>query len=418
MNYRKIKGTQDILPPMTERWQEVERCIHNTARLYGLREVRTPMFEMTELFVRSLGETTDIVGKEMYTFADRGERSLTLRPEGTAGVARAYFENSLYHGAPRQKLYYIGSMFRQENVQKGRLREFHQFGAEVIGAMSPLIDAELVAFFLQIMEAVGLERDAFTVEVGTVGCRQCRPGYRRKLVEYLRVKADGLCRECRQRLETNPLRVLDCKVESCRSLTADAPTMAEDLCEECTDHFGRFRDYLSAWEIPYTINKRLVRGLDYYTKSVFEVTSTRLGAQSALMGGGRYDDLLEEVGGRSIPAVGFSCGMERLMLLLGEQLDSAGIDCFFVLFGDGALSAALPLIDRLRHAGLSCDLDTAGRAMKAQMKQADRLGARFACIIGDDEVRDGTVSLKEMAGGEQTTVPAGELVERLRGTPA
>ncbi len=410
------RGTQDIMPGVVELWQYIEDKARDLCRRYNYQEIRTPIFEQTELFVRGVGGTTDIVQKEMYSVESRGEEALTLRPEGTAGTVRAYVEKKLY-GSPNQptKLYYIGPMFRHERPQAGRFRQFTQFGVEVIGADDPAIDAEVIALAVRFYEEFGLS--GINVELNSVGTLEDRALYREKLLAFLNQFRGELCADCQSRMDRNPLRVLDCKQEKCRSLTKDAPSILDYLSEESAKHFARVQDYLTALNVPFTINPRLVRGLDYYTRTAFEIKMAEIGAVETLCGGGRYNGLVAEIGGEDMPGIGFALSIERLLLALekqGIQLPvHTALDCYVAVQTPEAKPLAFRLLDMVRKQGLSADMDYLNRKMKAQLKAADRLAARYTVIIGEAELQSGHVVLKEMATGEQTEVPVVRAAEAL-----
>jgi len=415
MKYQAPKGTQDILPDGIGRWRYLEGVVREEMERFCYREIVFPTFEHTELFERSIGEDTDIVTKEMYTFTDKGNRSLTLRPEGTASVIRSYVEHSLGRKLPLQKLFYIGPMYRQESPQSGRQREFHQFGAEAIGSPGPEIDAEVIHLLMSIYSRLGLKHTI--LRIGSVGCPRCRPVHREKLLDFLRDKLDLLCDNCRRRYHTNPLRILDCKEEGCRRATEDAPSMLDFLCEECSGHFGKLRGYLDDLGISYTVDGRMVRGLDYYTKTAFEVEHTGLGAQNAIGGGGRYDGLVEELGGDPTPGIGFAAGMERTLLAMeseGVTIDGGGgVDLFIAALGGEAIRMALKLLAELRKRGVRADTDYLGRSLKSQMREAGRMKAKFALIIGDEELRSGCGTLRDMRSGGQVEVPFEQVADRV-----
>lgn len=382
---------------------------------FAYREIATPTFEQTGLFARSIGEETDIVSKEMYSFKDQGGREITLRPEATAPVVRAYLQQSLGAQRPLQKLFYIGPMYRQENPQKGRLRQFHQFGVEAIGSPDAALDVEVITLLLEVCRRLGLEN--LTLQLGSVGCPACRPGHRDALRGFLGDKLPDLCADCRVRYDRNPLRILDCKEASCQALTQGAPAMLDFLCAACKEHFEEVAAYMDRLSVGCRINRRLARGLDYYTRTVFEVTSTDLGAQAAVGGGGRYDGLVEMLGGQATPAVGFACGIERLILAV-EAAEAAppaeeGPRILVVNLGSPARRRAVQVVDGLRRRGISCDMDYLGRSLKAQLKAADRMGARYALIIGDQELETGQAVLRDMAGSAQETVPLADIVDTL-----
>jgi len=415
MKYQTVKGTHDILPDEVSRWRAVEEVVRRTMAAYHYGEIRTPVFEHTELFSRSIGQDTDIVGKEMYTFEDAGGRSLTLSPEGTAPVVRSYIEHGLGARSPQVKLFYIAPMFRQENPQKGRYRQFYQFGMEALGAADAAQDVEIIALAMGIYRRLGLA--GLSLRLNSVGCRVCRPGYRDALRGFLEERLDGLCADCRQRVRNNPLRVLDCKQESCREQTRDAPLMSDHLCGECDRHFARVRGLLETLALPYDLDGRLVRGLDYYTRTAFEVISGELGAQDALGGGGRYDDLVEVLGGSPTPAVGFAAGMERLLLVLSRKdlvpPQSAAVDLFAVLLGDRAREAGMKILEELRGRGIRAETDYLDRSMKAQMRAANRLEAPYAVIIGEQELDRKRLILKDMKEGQQEEMDFDEAVEKI-----
>ena len=408
------RGTQDILPGTVELWQYVESKARDLCRRFNYQEIRTPLFEHTELFQRGVGETTDIVEKEMYSVSNpRSNDELTLRPEGTAGAVRSYVENKMY-GSPNQptKLYYLGPMFRHERPQAGRYRQFVQFGVEAIGSSDPAIDAEVIGLAIRLYQELGLT--GLSVELNSVGTWEDRARHREVLLGFLNGVRSQLCEDCQSRIDRNPLRVLDCKNETCKRLTQDAPSILEYLSEESAAHFAAVQSYLDALEIPYQVNPRLVRGLDYYTLTAFEIKMAEIGAVETLCGGGRYNGLVAELGGEDMPGIGFALSIERLLLALekkGIQLPTGGgIDCYVVVQTPEAKRAAFLLVDRLRQAGISAELDYLDRKMKAQLKQADRLSARFTAILGEAELANGTVVLKEMQTGEQQEVKQGELV--------
>lgn len=409
------RGTKDILPDTVSQWLYVEKKVRELCALYGYKEIRTPMFEHTELFMRGIGETTDVVEKEMYTFTDRGGRSVTLRPENTAAAVRAYLQNKLYADAALTKLFYIGSMFRYDRPQAGRLREFHQFGVEALGGDNPAVDAEIILLAVNFLKSLGLKE--LELSLNSVGCPKCRPVYRKRLQEFFADKLDGLCDDCRSRYDRNPMRILDCKVEGCKKLSVGAPEITDCLCDECREHFTKVQELLTSAGVAFKLDPRLVRGLDYYTKTAFEVQYAPLGAQSAVAGGGRYDGLIEEIGGNPTPAVGFAVGLERVLLalekqaLLPESQDS--LDVFVVALGDEAQPEAFRLLAELRNAGLSAGMDFAGRSMKAQMKQANKANARFVAILGEDEVKESAVMLKNMQTSEQHKIAIDEIIKKL-----
>jgi histidyl-tRNA synthetase len=406
------RGTNDILPGDVERWQFIEKTAREVCRRFNFAEIRTPVFEHTELFARGVGETTDIVEKEMYTFQDRGDRSLTLRPEGTASAVRAFVENKLYAQPQPTKLFYIGPMFRYERPQSGRYRQFHQFGVEVLGASDPSIDAEVIALAMTFFTELGIQD--ITLEINSVGSPESRTNYREKLRAHLLPVKEQLCKDCQSRYDRNPMRILDCKNETCKTLTAGAPEMLDHLTDIDRAHFRAVCEYLDSFGIRYTINPRMVRGLDYYTQTAFEFIENG----STLSGGGRYNGLVEQVGGPEMPGIGFAVGIERALIALENQkvelpIDK-GIDVFFVALGEEAQTRTVKLLQEMRSAGIVADKDYLGKSMKAQMKAADRMNARQVVIIGEDELAQGVANLKDMETGEQITVPLTELIEKVQ----
>lgn len=400
------KGTKDMLPSDAYKWHYVEEKARKVAALFGFREIRTPMFEHTELFTRGVGETTDIVTKEMYTFLDKGGRSMTLRPEGTAGVARAFIENGLAQQPLPMKAYYLASVFRYERPQNGRLREHHQFGVELYGSELPAADAEVIALAHTFLISVGLT--SLSLNINSIGCRECRKAYNAALKEYIGANLSDMCAACRDRFDRNPLRILDCKEEKCRRITAGAPRITDFLCEDCKAHFAELQRLLEKQGIPFTVNPSIVRGLDYYTRTVFEFVSDAIGAQGTVCGGGRYNHLVEEVGGKPTPAVGFGLGLERLIMVLENtdalHAEQERTDVYLAPLGERASERAVTLVSELRAAGVSAESDLMGRSFKAQMKYADKCGARFLAVMGDDELERGAVSLKNMLTGESSEV--------------
>lgn len=411
--FEKPTGTQDVLPGAVEKWQVVESKARDLCRRFNYREIRTPMFEHTGLFERGVGETTDIVEGEMYTFKDKGDRDLALRPEGTAGVVRAYVQNKLYGEPDVSKLYYIGPMFRYERPQAGRYRQFHQFGIEAFGAVDPAIDAEVISLGFQFYKDLGLKD--VKVELNSVGNAPSRAAYREKLLDFLRPMRDNLCGDCQRRMERNPLRVLDCKVD--QDKFGGAPSILDSLDEECTTHFEKVKGHLDAMGVEYTINPRLVRGLDYYTHTAFEYKAAGIGSIDTVGGGGRYNGLVEEIGGPDQPGIGFGIGLERILLILENQgVELATVkplDVYFVALGEAADQEITKQLFNLRSLGFSAERDYLGRKMKAQMKSADRMSARYTAILGEDELNKGVIALKSMATGEQKTVKLDELAGSL-----
>ena len=408
------KGTQDMLPQVSHRWQSIERAMRRACALAGDREIRTPVFEHTELFQRGVGDTTDVVQKEMYTFEDKGNRSITLKPEGTAGAVRAFIESHMYADALPAKLYYSACpCFRYEKPQSGRLRQFHQNGVEVFGAKDASVDAEIIKLAMDVLKACGI--DGLRLNINSIGCPKCRKEYLEKLKEYLRPKLPTLCKTCQERFERNPMRILDCK-EDAPKLT-DAPAMLDNLCEECSDHFEKLKGYLTALGLEYRIDPRIVRGLDYYTKTVFEIiTETPDGGELTVCGGGRYDGLVEELGGPATPGIGWGMGIER-MLMVQDMRGTAPaapdyLDAFVVTLGDDARMAGMKLVNDLRAQGVKADLDHAARSMKAQFKYANKLGVKNVVVIADDELKLSAVKLRNMAESTEETVPMDQIVER------
>ncbi|MBP2649373.1 MAG: hisS [Firmicutes bacterium] len=410
------RGTKDILPDSSRYWRYIEQTVQKLCRAYAYQEIRTPIFEHTELFLRGIGETTDIVSKEMYTFNDRGGRSVTLRPENTASAVRAYLENKLYSNPQPTKLFYIGPMFRYDRPQAGRLRQFHQFGVEAIGAKGPAIDAEIILLAQQFLQSLGLTD--LKLYINSVGCPKCRPVYRTRLQEALKDKLPELCGDCKSRFDRNPMRILDCKNGKCKELSQDVPELKDCLCEECSTHLTELQALLTAAGVAYEINPRLVRGLDYYTKTAFEIQYTPLGAQSAVCGGGRYDGLIEEIGGDSTPGIGFAIGLERVILALEKQNLLPDIqqkmDVFVALADKIYQPLAFKLITEMRQAKIACDMDYLDRSLKAQFKQANRCQARFVAVIGEEEALQNKVMVKDMQTGEQLLMPAEELIEKIK----
>ena len=405
------KGTKDMLPDEAYKWHYVEDVARRTAHSFGFKEIRTPTFEHTELFLRGVGETTDIVNKEMYTFTDKGGRSMTLRPEGTAGVARSYIENGLVQNGLPLKTYYISSIFRYEKPQNGRLREHHQFGVEMYGSDIPKADVEVISLANTFLRNVGLTQLA--LNINSIGCKECRAKYNQALKEYIGANLEGMCATCKSRFEKNPLRILDCKEERCGAITANAPKILDYLCDDCKDHFDGVQKGLKALDIEFTVNSGIVRGLDYYTRTVFEFVSTDIGAQGTVCGGGRYNHLVEEVGGKPTPAAGFGLGLERLLLVLENTNNlkavDKGIDVYVAPLGDRAWDESQAICQQLRQAGLSAETDLMGRSLKAQMKYADKINARYVAIIGDDELDQGVATVKNMQEGTSNQISLEEL---------
>ncbi len=403
---KAIKGTKDVLPKDVHKNQYIEATALDIASKFGYKEIRTPVFEHTELFQRGVGDTTDVVQKEMYTFDDKGGRSITLRPEGTAGAVRSFLENGLCNEALPQKVCYLISCYRYEKPQAGRLREFHQFGVECFGTASPLADAEIIALAKSIFDTLGV-RD-LSLEINSIGCPKCRAEYHKALKEYFASRKDELCDTCKGRLDRNPMRILDCKSPICHEIAQGAPVVIDYLCDECKEHFEKVQKYLDAQNIEYKINPQIVRGLDYYTKTVFEFVSNSIGAQGTVCGGGRYDGLVEELGGQHTASLGFAMGLERLMLLMEAQgcefPQAEKPDLFIVALGEKATLKALEIAKDMREEGFSALLDLNQRSVRAQMKYADKLGAKFNVVIGDNEVENKIAKLKNMQTGEETEI--------------
>ena len=412
---RAVKGTNDILPSEVYKWQFVENRMLETARMFGFEEIRVPVFEHTEVFKRSVGDTTDVVQKEMYTFDDKGGRSITLRPELTAGVIRSSIEKGLVNGALPLKVCYIGGCYRYEKPQAGRLREFHQFGVECIGAAAPNADAEVIALARQVLDSIGIEK--ISLEINSIGCPECRKKYSQALKDYFKANVDTLCDTCKDRLDRNPMRILDCKSPVCKELAANAPVVIDYLCDECEQHFTMVKKHLDAADIEYTVNPHIVRGLDYYTRTVFEFVSGDIGAQSTVCGGGRYDGLISQMGGQPTASLGFAMGIERLMMVLESQKTElpkqSGCDLYIAQMGENASLTATALCNDLRADGFKVQTDICGRGLKAQMKFADKIGASFTMVLGDDELQNKKAKLKNMSTGEQTEVSLESLSEDL-----
>lgn len=409
------RGTADTLQNECRKWRYIEEIAHLSSELFGFGEARFPMFEHTELFERGVGDGTDVVQKEMYTFSDKSGRSLTLRPEGTASVARLVTEHSLYSAALPLKLYYIGSFFRYEKPQAGRMREFHQFGAELLGSVSPAADAEIISLVCHFFDRLGLF--GLRLEINSIGCSSCRGEYLFRLKEYFNQNKDNLCTTCLNRLSKNPLRILDCKEKGCININNDAPLPVNHLCDECSLHFDGVKSRLSAMNIDYTVNGRIVRGLDYYNRTVFEFVSDAIGAQSAVCGGGRYDGLTEEIGGPPLAAIGFAMGLERVLLLMEKTQVSLPDEkpslVYIAGIGEAADIKAQALTNALRAAGISAECDTVGRSLKAEMKYADKKGVRYTVVLGDDEIKSGEISLRDMSKGETIPVKITDLADVL-----
>lgn len=403
---KKIKGTEDVLPKDSYRWQFVEDVMRKESAAYGFKEIRTPVFEHTELFARGVGQTTDVVQKEMYTFDTKGGESVTLRPEGTAGAARAVLEHGLVNDSLPIKASYFVSCYRYEKPQAGRLREFHQFGLECYGTQSPVADAELICAAQSIFDRLGIKQ--LRLEINSIGCPTCRAEYHKALKEYFYGYKDELCETCNSRLEKNPMRILDCKSPVCSKIAQGAPKITDYLCDECKEHFASVQKYLDAAGVEYTVNPTIVRGLDYYTKTVFEFVTDFIGAQGTVCGGGRYDGLIEELGGKHLPSLGFAMGIERLLMLMDKQgieiPQPSTCDLYVAVMGESASLKSFEIIKAVRSCGLIAETDIVGRGLRAQMKYADKIGAKFSMVLGDNEIKQGKAVIKNMSNGEQTEI--------------
>jgi histidyl-tRNA synthetase len=412
---KRIKGTQDILPEDSYKWIAIENKIRSVMQKYNFNELRTPVFEQTELFARGIGQLTDIVAKEMYTFEDRGKKQITLKPEMTAPIMRAYLENKLYAQSQLNKIYYIAPLFRQENPQAGRLRQFHQFGAETLGSSAAEADVEIIDLALSIYEAIGLKD--LKLIINSVGDAEDRIRYKKILQDFIRPNLKKYCQDCQRRFDENPMRILDCKNEPCSTINKNAPKIAEHLLPDSKAHYEKLKKQLTALGIAFTENPYLVRGLDYYTRTVFEITSDSLGAQNAICGGGRYDLLAEELGGQPTPAVGFASGIERLLMVAEKQninlSDPRRLNVFIVAMGEEAQNESLAWLKKIRNTGLRAELDLLSRSIKAQMREANRQNAQFVLLLGDDELKKKAFSVKLMDKGEQIDVPFDKLLDFL-----
>jgi len=407
-----IRGFKDILPGEIEKWQYVEMEARRVLGLFGFLELRIPILERTELFARSIGEATDIVGKEMYTFPDRDGDSLTLRPEATTSIMRAYLEHGLDVKEPVSKYFFIGPMFRYERPQKGRYRQFHQIDAEILGVQEAQADAEILVMLMRFLTAVGLKN--IGLQINSLGDPTCRLPYKTKIQDFLRSRKDRLCEDCQRRVETNPLRVFDCKNEECQAQLTDAPVVLDFLCADCRDHFDRVKSLLDGVRLPYSVNPRMVRGLDYYTRTAFEVVAGELGAQNAVSGGGRYDGLAQEIGGPSIPAIGFAIGVERLVMLLPEEGSlSPHPDVFLAALGKEAQERGFVLAQEMRDAGIWVELDYEGKSLKSQMRKADRMKTDRVLILGEEELKKNQVVVRNMATKEQEEVLITEIIQKI-----
>ncbi len=409
------KGTKDVLPQDSYKWQFIENTVRKTAQIFNVQEIRTPTFEHTEVFARGVGETTDIVNKEMYTFIDKGDRSMTLKPEGTAGVARSFVENGMASYAMPLKLYYITPCFRYERPQAGRLREFHQFGVEYLGAETPEADAEVIILAKTFLNNLGVK--SLTLYINSIGCPECRANYQKALKEYL-ANSGELCELCKSRLDKNPLRVLDCKNEDCKKITANAPRIIDYLCDDCNAHFNKVQSLLNKAGVEYEIDAGIVRGLDYYTRTVFEFVSTEIGAQGTVCGGGRYDGLISQFGGGKVAGIGFATGIERLLIVLeksGIEIPKPqGVKIYFAPMGEDCAVKAFELVSALRAKGINAQTDIVGRGIKSQFKYADKIGAEYVAVLGSDEMNNGVVKIKNMASGEETVTPFDEIEKKIK----
>ena len=411
---KAVKGTGDVLPEDSFKWQYLEQTLLDIASLYGYREIRIPVFEHTEVFSRGVGDTTDVVQKEMYTFLDKGDRSITLRPEFTAGVVRSSIEHSLVNGTLPVKACYIGGCYRYEKPQAGRLREFHQFGIECLGTSAAAADAEAISLADHILKTIGIKN--ISLEINSIGCPACRKEYHKALKEYFDSRKEELCGTCLDRLSRNPMRILDCKSPICKEIAAGAPVVLDFLCDDCKEHFETVKSHLTAAGLEFKVNPHIVRGLDYYTKTVFEFVSNSIGAQSTVCGGGRYDGLIAELGGPAVQAVGFAMGLERLMMVLaadGAQFpEKSTCDIYFAPMGEKAGIAATKLCTALRAEGFEALTDVNGRGLKAQMKYADKIGAKLNCVIGDNELESGKLVIKNMRTGDTYDITLNDFVEQ------
>lgn len=407
---KRVYGAEDVLPKDSYKWQLIEDIMRSEAAAYGFKEIRTPVFEHTELFQRGVGDTTDVVQKEMYTFNTKGGTSLSLRPEGTSGAARAVLEHAVYNDGLPIKTYYFDSCYRYEKKQANRYREFHQFGVELYGASSPAADAEIISLATTLFDRLGVTD--LQLELNSIGCPACRAEYHKALKKYFEGYKDKLCDTCLSRLEKNPMRILDCKSPVCSEIAKDAPVVLDYLCNDCKNHFQQVKAYLDAAEIPYIVNPKIVRGLDYYTKTVFEFVTTRLGSQGTVCGGGRYDGLIEELGGQHTPSLGFGLGMERLLALMEKQGIEIPLppscDIYIAGLGEEAQKKAFTLVKEVRETSLIAECDIVGRSLRAQMKYADKIGAKFSMVIGENEINENKAILKNMETGEKTEVPLDE----------
>ncbi len=407
------KGTKDVLPSDSYKWQFVEKTAREVARTFGANEIRTPTFEHTEVFLRGVGETTDIVNKEMYTFLDKGGRSITLKPEGTAGVARAFVENGMHSAVLPAKLFYITQCFRYERPQAGRLREFHQFGVEFLGSTDANIDAETILLAKTFLDKEGIKN--VTLYLNSIGCKECRKKYEQALKDYLNQNIDDMCELCKDRLNKNPLRILDCKNDKCKEITKSAPKILDYICEDCSNHFEKVKNYLTIAGVAFKVNPNIVRGLDYYNRTVFEFVSDNIGAQGTVCGGGRYDGLIAQLGGADVAGIGFAVGIERILMLLenlGVEIPNPNKVVYYIApMGEKETEKAFELVSKLREKGISADFDHMNRSIKAQFKYADKIGAEKVVVIGSDELNNGVVKVKEMKTGIEQLMTFDELTK-------
>ncbi len=414
--YSVPRGTFDILPDISYRWQFVTSVFREVAHEFNYKEIVTPIFEKSDIFERSVGESSDIVEKEMYKFEDKKGRVFALRPEGTAPVVRSFIENGLNIKPNSSKLYYLGPMFRYDRPQKGRYRQFYQYGIENIGTTNPFADAEVIAFAYKFLNKLGLKN--FKLQINSIGCKNCTKDYDNALIKYFTPNLDTLCSDCRKRLGKNPKRVLDCKVKTCKVIASDAPSMIDYLDEECRINFDKVKEYLNMMEIPFEVNPKIVRGLDYYSQTAFEFVNSNLGAQNTLIGGGRYDTLAEQLGGKNMPGVGFAGGFERLLLSMEEENLFMGSQqvpkIYLVALGEQAKTAGIKLIMELRNSGISAEFDPDKTSMSAQMKMANKTGAKFALILGEDELKKSNIILKDLANGEQKTINISDILTSIK----
>jgi histidyl-tRNA synthetase len=416
MQIKRPKGTEDITPGQSYKWHYVEALMREICALNGYAEIRTPAFEHTELFNKGVGEATDVVQKEMYTFEDKAGRSITLKPEGTSPTVRAFIENGIFNEPQPSKMYYFTPCFRYEKPQTGRLREHHQFGIEAFGSIDPSIDAEIINVAMTVYKRLGV--NSLKLKINSIGCPKCRVEYNKKLKDYLSPKLDDLCETCRDRYNKNPMRIIDCKEERCQQQITDVPFILNNICEECSDHFAKFKESLDLIGLEYTVDPKIVRGLDYYTKTAFEIVTDTIGAQGTVCGGGRYDGLIEQVGGPNTPGVGFGMGIERLLIVL----EKAGIeiptpppmDLFIIGLGEAGLKEAVRQIHKLRDSNIKCDKDYMARSLKAQMKYANKMNARFITVIGEDEINNNMIKIKNMENGSEEVIHLNQLLEYMK----